>query len=194
LYGLELAQHDFRLHLDSDMLIYDPGPKSWVQKAMEVLGRTPEVLFVNQTWGLPTKDAPSPEVIPSVDRGFEQRVSQVFSTRCFLFSMAKLDTCFLPIVPAKHPVHKQIVYFLQKRSPHMALEHMIGRALSRQNFYRADLDADWGLNLHAWDKLVFQDAEIEMVLKRIQAGQIPADHQGQHNLNYDLFLNSHKAG
>lgn len=189
LYGLELAQHDFCLHFDSDMLIHDPGPVSWVQKAVQVLTGTPEVLFVNQTWGLQSKAFPSPKAIPSVDLGFEQRVSQVFSTRCFLFSMKKLEEHFLPIPPIKHPFPKRTLYSFQGRSPYLALEQIIGLGLAREGFYRADLDLDWGLSLHAWDKNVFQDARITIVLDQIKKGQIPATHQGQHDLNYELFLN-----
>lgn len=194
LYGLEQAQYDFCLHLDSDMLIYDPGPTSWVQKAVEVLKNTPEVLFVNQTWGPQTRASASPKAIPSVDLGFEQRVSQVFSTRCFLFSMRNLEERFLPIVPVKHPILKRVIYSFQRRSSYLALEQIIGLALVRKNFFRADLDLEWGFNLHAWDKRVFQDTQITIVLNQIAAGQIPVEHQGQHDLNYDLFLHCSERG
>lgn len=188
LYGLDNAQYDFRLHLDSDMLIHDPGPKSWVCKAIEILEQIPEVLFVNQTWGVQPKSSPAPDSMPSMDIGFEQRVSQIFSTRCFLFSMEKLRTTFLPIEAKQHPWLKRVVYTLQGRSSYVALEQMITSALNRTNTYRADLNMEWGFNLHAWDKSIFQNPHINGIVRQIEAGHIPPEHLGQHNLNYSLFL------
>jgi len=188
LYGLGLARYDIRLHLDSDMLIYDPDPASWVSKAITTLEEVPEILFVNQTWGLQTSGVPAPESMPSADLGYGQRVSQVFSSRCFIFSMDKLRKAFLPIKPTKHPFTKRIIYRLQKRSPYMAFEQMVSRALNRTHTYRADLDSHWGFSLHAWDKSVFQDTNINDVLKHISTGQVPTEHLGQHNLNYSLFV------
>jgi hypothetical protein len=189
LYGLDIARYDFRLHFDSDMLIYDPGPKSWVEKAIEVLESVPEILFANQTWGIQTQASPAPRELPSFDLGYGERVSQVFSSRCFLFSMNKLEKSLLPINAVKHPLAKQIVYRFQKRSPHVALEQMISNTLTRQGKYRADLDMKWGLSLHAWDKSVFQDQYIGEVLKQIENGQFPNEHIGQYNLDYNCFSN-----
>lgn len=188
LYGLETARYDFRLHLDSDMLIYDPGPRSWVQKAVELLETVPEILFVNQTWGLQTEESPAPASMPTTDLGYGQNVSQVFSSRCFFFSDEKLHKSFLPLETVKHPFMKRILYRLQKRSPYVALEQMISRTLFRTNTYRADLKLAWGLNLHAWDKEVFRHADILDVISQIEMGQIPIEHLGQYNLDFAQFL------
>jgi hypothetical protein len=188
LYGLDVASYDFRLHLDSDMLIHDPGPASWAQKAIEVLRMVPEILFVNQRWGIQTAANPAPKELPSFDLGYGQRVSQIFSSRCFLFSRQKLNESFLPIMPKKHPIAKRLIYKIQNRSPYIALEQMISSALSHKGLYRADLDLDWGCNLHAWDKGIFQDRYVNDVLQRIEIGQFPFSHTGQYNLDYNLFL------
>lgn len=188
LCGLELARHDICLHLDSDMLIYDPGPLSWTIKAIEILKEIPEVLFVNQTWGLQTKSSPAPESMPSVDLGYGQRVSKAFSSRCFLFSMKKIESTFLPIAPAKHPLFKRVAYYLQNRSQYLALEQMVSKALVYKHMYRADLDNNWGFNLHAWDKTIFRNTHIENVLQEISEGRVPVKHISKHNLDYDLFL------
>lgn len=188
LYGLNIAAYDYCLHLDSDMLIYDPGPTSWIDKAIALLESTPQIMFVNQSWGIQTESVPSPPELPTVRLASGQLVSQVFSSRCFLFSRKKIERAFLPIPDKKHSIPKQVIYRIQRRSPYVALEQMISAALERSNTFRADLDPKCGWNLHAWDKRIFADRRIRDVLGYIEAGLYPVRHTGQYNLNYELFL------
>jgi hypothetical protein len=188
LYGVEMAHANFRLHLDSDMLIYDPGPTSWVLRAIRVLQEIPEILFVNQTWGMQSEASPAPQYLPSVDLGYGERVSRIFSSRCFLCDMEKLEQALMPITPTKHPFVKRIAYLMQGRPPFVALEQMISAALVHSGTYRADLGMKWGYNLHAWDKRVFADARVSAVINRFAKGYMPAGHIGKHDLDYGLFL------
>lgn len=187
LYGVEAAQQPYRLHLDSDMLTYDPQPTSWVQEAMRVLDDIPDILFVNQRWGPHSADSPTEHPQPAFDRGFGPHVAQVFSTRAFLYNNAKLERAFLPMDAAQHPWPKQWFYRLRDRSPYRALEQMISVALTAKKVYRADLDAEWGYNIHAGKRSMFEDERIAGVIDRITVGDVPPAQFGQYNLKFDLF-------
>jgi len=177
LYALDQAKSDYRLHLDSDMIIYDPGPSSWVDAAINILQTHREVMFVNQHFG-PTDD----------DERFALKKTQEFSTRCFLFSMSKLRDGFLPVTPEKHPIFKRIAYRLERRSPYLALEQMIAAHLRVAKMYRCDLDASHGFNVHACDKQIFTSHRAENIIRRIEAGDVPDEQMGKDNLESSAYL------
>ncbi len=188
LFGLEQARCDYRLHLDADMLIFDPSPQSWVQHAITILQDTKEVLFVNQAGGPHHDRCPRPEHIAAFDERLGLHADKTFSTRCFLYSDRKLQDHFLPIVPARHPVHKRVKYKVQRRSSYLALEQMIARGLGRSTFLRCDLQRAWGFNLHAGvDKSVFLDPRIDDIITRIQLGDAPAGQCGYYDLVFESF-------
>lgn len=188
LFGLDQAREDFRLHLDSDMLVHDPGPRSWVGRAIEIIKEYPEILFVNQTFGPQCKDDSLHPFLAPYHPGLGQRVAQTFSTRCFLFNMAKLRSQFLPIEAIRHPFLKTLIYRVQGRSPFVALEEMIAHRLRATGTYRCDLDRSWGFNLHAWNKQVFHDPRIGDVIRCVQQGKIPPGQCGKPNLDFGAFF------
>jgi hypothetical protein len=194
LYGLDQSYNDFRLHLDCDMLIYDPRPQSWVEEAVRVIEENDRILFVNQGWGPCCSDCAPLERKTAFDMDTGQRVAQTFSTRCFLFSMSKLRKQFLPMKAAQHPFPKTVYYRAQGRSPFVPLEQMIAHRLDITGMFRCELDRSWGYSLHAWDKQVFNHSRIGEVIRRIQDGRTPNAHCGQYNLNYSIFLTPESVG
>lgn len=189
LFGLEQAQCDYRLHVDVDMLIYDPGPRSWVEQAMTILRRTEAVVFVNQAGGPHHEDCTRPEHIAGFDKVLGLHVDGAFSTRCFLYSDRKLQERFLPMDAVRYSVLKRLQYYLQGRSSFMALEQMIAHRLSHSVFLRCDLDRSWGFSLHAGvDKSVFLDPRIKDVIARVERGEAPLGQCGYYDLVFQTFL------
>src|SRR5215813_10309696 len=85
LFGIEQASAPFRLHVDSDMLFFDPGPVSWVARATEILATRAEVAFVTQMMGPPNLDGVDHECLAPMNKAYGLRLTQDFSTRCFLY-------------------------------------------------------------------------------------------------------------
>jgi hypothetical protein len=155
---------------------------------MEVLAAFPQVMFVSQAGGPHAADCPRPEHIPPYDPATGLHLDQSFSTRGFLYSQQKLGRGFLPLLAARHPALKQVKYFLQGRSPHMALEQMVARSLARRGCYHCDLDRSYGFSLHAGDKWAFGRPEMPAVLERVTAGDMPRGQCGKYDLDFQAFV------
>jgi hypothetical protein len=189
LFGLEQAQCDHRLHVDVDMLFYDPGPRSWVQQALKILQEIEVVLFVNQAGGPHRTPCPRPEHIAAFDDRVGLHIDGAFSTRCFLYSDRKLRERFLPISAVRHSVPRRLKYYLQGRSSYMALEQMLAAALRNSKFSRCDLDRSWGFNLHAGvEKHRFLEPRIKDIIDRVQRGDTPQGQCGYYDLVFESFF------
>lgn len=187
LFGLDQARCDFRLHLDSDMLVYDPASCSWIDEAIRVLRDVPEVLFVNQAGGPHHPNCPRSEHLATFNPNLGLHVAKDFSTRSFLFSMSKLNRSFLPMRAVKFPLPKRLRYRLQRRSVYMALEQMIAANLARSECWRCELSRLYGFNLHAGDKTRFLELNMTSVVSAISKGDTPMQQCGKYDLDFDAF-------
>lgn len=180
-YGLHIAKSRYRLHADCDMLFCDPGPTSWIEQAIRVLGAEPDVMFVNQMMGPGSDVSCAPEFYAPIDQSRRLRLSQEFSSRCFLFDFEKLRQ-FLPIAPASHGLMKRVSYLARNRSGLLPFEQMVTHHLHRTASYRCDLPPEFGFTLHAWDKMFFASEEIGNTISSIETGWAPDVQQGKINL------------
>ncbi len=181
LFGLEQAKTRYRLHVDSDMLFFDPGPNSWIAAAIAVLERHDRVIFVTQMMGPPALDGTDHEFLPPHRKEFGLRVSHAFSTRCFLYDDQKLQS-FLPLVPARFRFPRSVIYRLMRGSAFKPLEQMIELQQENACLYRCALEAEFGFNLHAWNKAFFEDDKIQGTIEDIERGHVPDAQRGSANL------------
>ncbi len=103
LYALDACRGDFIFHVDSDMLFYRQGERSWIHDGLELLNREPKVVVVTPQGG-------PPQARNWLERltglSFEPKAKTAWhratftSTRYFLMDVAKFYAC-LPLEQAK---------------------------------------------------------------------------------------------
>jgi hypothetical protein len=172
IFGMDRADAKYRLHVDCDMLFFDPGP-SWIEKGIDVLVNYADVLFVNPSMGPHDPVLGQHEFLASEDPNTGLRQSHGFSTRAFLFDAAKLASALLPLVAHKHGVFRRLRYRAQGRPPFLALERTIARNLESSGRYRCDLEPRDGFCLHAWDRTALLDGGGQRVIRDIERGHVP---------------------
>jgi hypothetical protein len=182
LFGIEQASAPFRLHVDSDMLFFDPGPVSWVARATDILATHPEVAFVTQMMGPANLDRLDHEYLAPMNKAYGLRLAQNFSTRCFLYNDPKLTSQLLPIKPLRYSFPRSLYYAWTRGCSVKPLEQMIAHGLQKRGLYRCDLDSECGFTLHGWNKKFFAESGIERVISDIEAGRIPSSQRGAINL------------
>jgi len=182
LFGIEQASAPFRLHVDSDMLFFDPGPVSWVARATEILATHAEVAFVTQMMGPPNLDGLDHEYLAPMNKAYGLRMAQNFSTRCFLYNDPKLTSQLLPIKPLRYSFPRSLYYAWTRGCSFRPLEQMIAHGLQKRGLYRCDLGSECGFSLHGWNKKFFEESGIERVISDIELGRIPSSQRGAINL------------
>ena len=160
-----------------------------MEKAIEILEDNEKVVFVKQTQGPPTLSGAYHEFLAPYNQQIGLRISQVLTSRCFLFSKAKLEDKLLPIYPLKWSIVRRCMGYTKGRvsSPYMALETMISETLKRKAYYQCELESDFGFSLHAWNKKVFSNLKIEQVIQDIELGKVPESQRGLVNLEFEKW-------
>jgi hypothetical protein len=183
-FGISMADTEFVLHADCDMLFYDPGNPSWIEEGMRILGSEPDVMFVNQMMGPRSDCVPDPEFLAPYDSDRHLRLATTFSTRCFLLQRSKLLQ-FLPLLSTTYPVHRQVIYAAQGRSRFLPLERMVAHQLTLTNTFRCDLSSSFGFTLHAANKNWFSTdpGTVLKVIGDIEEGKVSQSQVGHINLN-----------
>lgn len=176
-FGLDAATSRYRLHMDCDMLIHDPGPESWIQRAIGVLEEHVDILSVNQMMGPGSDTTEAPQFFAGVHRDRGLRLSQRFTSRCFFYDHQRLSAT-LPMQPRTHDWKKRLFYVLAGRGPYTAFEQMVEMHLHRTRSYRCDLDPGHGFSIHGWNKQFFQDPAIAETISAIEDGLFPPEQRG----------------
>jgi hypothetical protein len=182
IYGLDSCACDARIHVDCDMLFFDPGPVSWIAHALSIIDEHENVVFANPVMGPVGPSEEQHDFLAAVDEHTGLRVSQRFSTRCFLFELSKLERTLLPLRPFRHDVLRRLRYRLERRSPFPGLEEIIAANLAAKGLVRCDLDPSYGFCIHAWDKRVLLDAKIARIIRDVESGQVPEVQRNRANL------------
>lgn len=183
IFGLEAARCRYRVHSDCDMLIFDPGPVSWLEGAAEVLRTHDDVLFVSQIYGPSRAAGPDTRAQASDGASPGRRVDPFpFSTGCFLYDEEKLWSAIGRLRIVKHTLYKQPIYALQGRSASHALEDLIAFRLAATGYSRFQLDERFGFKLHAWDKAFFNHPDMASTIQSVERGEVPNWQIGDQNL------------
>jgi hypothetical protein len=182
LYGLESCSGAARFHVDCDMLFFDRGPVSWITQGLSILAEQENVLFANPAMGPLGSSVEDHDFLAPPDSRTGLRISQRFSTRCFLYDAAKLDQVLLPMKPIRHDLLRRLKYRLQGRSTFRGLEEIIAANLTRSGFFRCDVEPAYGFCIHAWDKRVLLDPGVGQIISDVEAGVVPEAQRNRANL------------
>ena len=197
IFSLEETVGDYVIHFDSDMLLYQKPNHSWIEEAMALMQKRPEIIFVRPLAGPPRSDGQlHSRKVYELDDGFYR--FKFFGSRTYLICKETFNR-FLPI-PVLWQGYKNT--WLQ-RLPHPILtwlnhwtnrgkldswEVMVSKKLENTDFWRATLanpDA-WTLHPITRDDTYIQ--ALPSIINRIEAGGYPPEQAGHYDLILDLWL------
>jgi hypothetical protein len=137
LYALDACKSEYIFHVDSDMLFYRQGERSWIYDGLDLLMREPRVVVATPKGGPPQARNWFERL---TGRSFESPPATVWSratftsTRYFLMDVAKFSAC-LP---------------LQQSKPGEPLENSLSHTFASRGYDRWSMNgyAHWAI--HPW--------------------------------------------
>jgi hypothetical protein len=184
--AFELCQTRYLLHYDADMLLYQRKGFDWAAHAISLMANQPRCIAARPRISPPFEtssgsDAPSlHEALPlrSIEGGW---ANSWFSTRCFLFDVAKL-TKLLPLISWREIVPIFLRKLLDRGYP-PAPEIMLFRRLARRGFYCLNLSSTAAWSLHPQSKSQESLDLLPQILAALERGEYPPDQQGCADVN-----------
>ncbi len=198
LFALMAPSNDLVFHIDSDML-FGGGSQTWIQEAVEILGRYPDVLTCSPLPGPPRadrrllsqRDEPVHEPHPSPAYRFP-----TLSTRYFLLDRRKLVQDLSPLRAEWPPLRPTLRSLLNRRRPHDILERVISRAMQRRGLFRVDfLGADPGMwTIHPLIRSARFRGALPELIRRVEAGEVPEAQRGEYDLSEEMLTSAEVVG
>jgi hypothetical protein len=189
LFGMDQASAAYVLRTDCDMIYFDASPCGWLTDGRRLLDDYPDIYFVNPYLGPP--GGSECNGISAEKGATGLRLSQAFSTRCFLYKRSKLES-LLPLVRGMHPFPKRLQYRAQGRSGERALEESIAMTLKARDAYRCDLEPSSAIAIHVAHRGRFGEPGFESIVCDVEQGRFPECQAGNHNLS-DEWIGERKA-
>lgn len=185
-YGLSAAEHDFVLHLDSDMF-FGGGSGTWVSEAGKVLEDDPHVLTVSPHPGPPRPDG---ALIGQRCRVYGVRPHSYsfdsFSTRVFLIDRRRIARGIVPRLPG--PV--RCAYAMLKGFPaSVTAEEAVSTYMRKHSLGRVDfLGEGSGLwSLHPLRRSPSFCRQIPSIIRRLKEMDLPPSQLGYYNFTDDFM-------
>jgi hypothetical protein len=186
-FAMERSVGRYLLHFDADVLIHqDPG-FDWVARALELMGRHADMMFVAPLAGPPH---PSGELKQGTTRyerdpdGFFR--FKMFTQRKFLVDRERLKA-LLPMTPKYTSWRRRWLGLLTGSSALWTWEYMMDQMLKASNYIRADLSCPQAWTLHTPDHGPAFVAKLPAVIERIEAGSFPPDQAGDYDLRVEKW-------
>lgn len=194
-FGWHAATNDLVLHADSDML-FGGGSQTWIGEALQVLRSQPDVLCTAPLPGPPTEDGVLPPAIhaqhsrmggaprrePGPDLAYRLHGC---STRLWLFDRSTLSSR-LGGMPMESPRLRSAVRARVEGNPPVELpEKSMSRRMNALGLTRVDLLGSgpgmWSLHPPMRSEEFY--AALPELVRRVEAGDVPAGQRGDYDLN-----------
>ena len=189
--GLNAAASDYVVHLDSD-LMFGGGSQGWVAEAVDLLRERPDVLICSPLPGPPRPDG----TLPSQGRGdlpreaVEPYPSPAFrfphlSSRLFLMDLRRFETAIGRLPLTQPPRIRRLQARARHNPPYDLPEAIWSEAMRAHSLYRVDfLGAAPGMwSIHPPYRSAEFYAALPRLIERIEAGDVPDEQRGDHDLN-----------
>lgn len=202
LYCIEMAQSDYYLHFDADMLLYQQADYDWITKAIALNETIPEIATLRPRCGPPHPENkafhPNPYTVD--ERGF--LAHKFFSMRTYLVNrdrfaelspiplMWKHQPLFARYVaPPLQPLLAKVERKLRKNTGPIkgaiaSFEPMTSERLKATKYIRADLMATQAWTLHPAQHSPQFMQMLPNLIQAIEQGKFPLAQAG----HYDLIL------
>ena len=191
LYAYEIADSDYFLHFDSDMLFHQDDGENWVTKGIRILRENEDVMSVTPLPGPPTRDGGLKQRgvhYKLDDRGFY--AFKEFTSRRFLFSRERFDSV-LPL----DPVHirtswkRKLLSNITRMSTMQRWEYLISLRLQTSKFIRVDTSGPGAWTLHPLARGHEFIEELPKIIQRVEHGDFPEEQRGDYDLNFTAWTN-----
>lgn len=208
-FGLHAAEHDYILHLDSDML-FGGGSQTWVTEAVTLLRGRPDVLVTQPLPGPPTASGrvfavgatPEPHPFPAFR-------FQTFTTRYFLLDRRRFLDRIGGLKVRRHPPIRRRVGLHEwlRGLPTLALrdkfrpltlstppfelpERLLGEAMTRAGLYRVDfLGREPGMwSLHPRERPERFYEALPRLIQRIERDDVADPQRGHYDLDESMLV------
>jgi hypothetical protein len=187
LFAYEMAQSDYFLHFDADMLLHQAKEYNWIEAAIDCLRQNPDVLTVTPLPGPPTPnlELKQREIRYTSDpRGFF--TFKEFTARRYLFDRRRLDS-ILPLPLSYISWKRHLVSHLTRKSAMERWEGMMTHYLQTSPYIRADLATPQAWTLHGIDHGTRFLELLPHIITRIEQGEYPVKQAGDYDLQLDAW-------
>jgi hypothetical protein len=207
LYGLAAAKHDHILHADSDIL-FGGGSEVWVEDALALLAERRDVLLVGPLPGPPTRDGRVPRAAalrhvaaqPHRDGAAdaqpqrEQYESLAYrfphmSWGVFLIDRQRLQERIGPFSLRRPSPRHLLMAAIDRNPPWDRLEVALSHAMVSHGLRRVDIlgraPGMWILHPPYRSETFYR--ELPQLIRRVEAGDVPAAQLGDYEVNDSLL-------
>ncbi len=189
-YGLQCAQHDYVLHMDSDMM-YGGGSQTWVAEAVRLLAEHSMVVACNPLPGPPTTDGAlrSQTLDPFPYSSIAYSVPRL-SSRIFLLDRARFHRLFPAIPLLAAPTRLRAWQARLEGNPPFGLpEETISLMMMKQHILRVDFlgEAPGMWSVHPPYRSAEFYARLPELIACIEAGDVPERQRGVHDMNDSMI-------
>lgn len=188
-FGLYSARHDWILHCDADMF-FGGASSTWLSEAIELHETRPEILF-----SAPLPGPPSPagtlrqlNAEPRQVNGALAFTFSEMSTRLFFFNRVHLADRIGALRPRAPKPRPRMIALLDGNPAQELPETLLSDAMSRRGLCRVDFlgSAPGRWSLHPPYRCEDFFAKLPALVSRIEAGDVPTEQLGDHDINDSL--------
>ncbi|MBD2577933.1 hypothetical protein [Oscillatoria sp. FACHB-1406] len=198
IFTIEESKGDYMLHYDSDMLLYQESGYSWIEEAIELIKKRPELMSLRPLTGPPTDDG------TLYQRGTYERDSdgfyrfKSFSSRVYLIQRKGFNEFLpLPVIWRSYRIKPldrlpvALKTFLNNwtgRNELDSWEVMVSQRLKQTHYYRGVLATPKAWTLHPKDRSPEFIQALPDIIQRIERGEYPPEQAGHYDLISDLWF------
>jgi hypothetical protein len=188
-FGLESAESDYIIHIDSDMLWYESDPGSWISAAIKILEQNEDIFVAGPRPGPPDDLGTS---LKQRDVRYQHDPRGLFlfkkvTTRRFVVMKSRVES-HLPLRPRSYSRKLAIKAWLLRRSALVNFEMMMSDKLERAHLYRADLDRPDCWALHTPDHGERFLKHLPDIIPLVEKGLFPPEQANDYDLNLDAWI------
>jgi hypothetical protein len=197
IFTIEEPQSDYMLHYDSDMLLYQAPDFSWIEQAMILSEKHPEIMSFRPLTGPPNNDG---ELYQKNNYQYDSDgfyKFKFFGSRAYLINKKTFEKLLpLPIIwrPYRQKIMEKLPNKLQtvlnytlNKGKLDSWEIMVSKKLENTESWRGVLADKRAWTLHPKDRSPAFIQALPDIIKRIEAGEYPDGQAGHYDLISELW-------
>jgi hypothetical protein len=197
IFTIEEPNSDYMLHFDSDMLLYQQPDFNWIEEAMKLSEKHPEIMSFRPLTGPPSADGTLYQQKNYQDDADGFYKFKFFGSRVYLINKKTFDKLLpLPIIwrPYRQKFFnnlpnklKTLLNYTFDKGKLDSWEIMVSKKLENSEFWRGVLADQRAWTLHPKDRSPAFIQALPDIIKRIEAGEFPEGQAGHYDLISELW-------